>query len=358
VDRRQLLENPAAAFYRWGMKLVGIAATALLVVLPGCPNEARNDSITAQNKGTQAYSQKQYETAIAEYLRATEKWPDNRDAWYYLGAAYANKQDWTKAAEATSHAVQLMPEQAMYQLSYGRDLYEKAVQGAREEAARRENKKPEEVAPDLTAVNFEKPLQHLQEAIKLNADLWRAHYFIGRIYRDTGKSKEAADELTRALQAGAIGPEPWVALAELYRHWDYTDQAIQVAEAGTAVVPGSQEKSQIWYEVGMGYDDKRLNDKAIDAFSKALEVKRDYHAARFQRGQAYYRKGDYANAKRDLEEFSKTGGASVQFEKQQASKMLVDIAAKSVVPGSTPVEQPPAEDPVKKGKAGKGKRGR
>jgi tetratricopeptide (TPR) repeat protein len=339
------------------MKLVGIAAIALVAVLAGCANEARNDSITAANEGARALGQKQYETAIAAYQKATEKWPDNHTAWYGLSGAYAGKQDWTKAADAMSHAVQLEPNQAMYQLYFGRFLYEKAVQGAREDQARRENKKPEEVAPDLTAVNFEKALQHLQESIKLNPELWRAHYYIGRIYRDTGKSKEAADELTKALQAGAIDPEPWVALAELYRRWDYTDQAIQVAEAGTAVVPGSHEKSQIWFEVGMGYDDKRLNEKAIDAFGKALEAKRDYHVARFQRGQAYYRKGDFANAKRDLEEFSKSGGASVQFEKQQASKMLVDIAAKSVVPGSTPVEAPSPEDVVKKGK-GKGKRGR
>lgn len=340
------------------MKLVGIAALALLAVLPGCPNEARNDSITAANEGARAYGQKQYETAISAYQKATDKWADNHTAWYGLGGAYAAKQDWTKAADAMAHAVQLVPEQAMYQVWYGRFLYEKAVRGAKEEAARRENKKPEEVAPDLTSVNFEAALQHLHEAIKLNPELWRAHYDIGRIYRDTGKSKEAAGELTKALQAGAIDPEPWVALAELYRRWDYTDQAIQVAEAGTAYVPGSHERSQIWFEVGMGYDDKRLNDKALDAFTKALEAKRDYHVARFQRGQAYYRKADYANAKRDLEEFSKAGGTSVQFEKQQASKMLVDIAAKSVVPGSTPVEQPSPEDVVKKGKAGKGKRSR
>lgn len=340
------------------MKLVGIAATALLVVLPGCQNEARNDSINAANEGARAYGQKQYETAIAAYNKAVQKLPENHSAWYGLSAAYAGKQDWTSAAAMMAHAVQLAPEQAMYQLYYGRFLYEEKVQQAREAEARRENKKPEEVAPDLTAVNFEVALQHLQEAIKLNADLWRAHYYIGRIYRDTGKSKEAAEELTKALQAGAIDPEPWVALAELYRRWDYTDQAIQVAEAGTAVVPGSHEKSQIWLEVGMGYDDKRLNDKAIDAFTKALEAKRDDHIAKFQRGQAYYRKGDYGNAKRDLEEFSKTGGTSVQFEKQQASKMLVDIAAKSVVPGSMPAEQPSPEDLVKKGKAGKGKRGR
>ena len=335
------------------MKLVEIIATALLVgsagASAGCPNESRNDSIRAANEGAQALGQKQYDTAIAAYKRAVEKWSENHTAWYGLGGAYAGRQDWAAASDALSHAVQIVPEQAMYQLFYGRFLYEKAVQSAREDQARRDNKKPEEVVPDLTSVNFEKPLQHLQEAVKRNNELWRAHYYIGRIYRDTGKSKEAATELTKALGAGPTEPGPWVALAELYRQWDYTDQAIQIAEAGTTVVPGTNDKSDIWYEVGMGYDDKRLDDKAVDAFTKALESKRDNHKAKFQRGQAYFRKGDYSNAKRDLEEFGKTGGASVEFAKQQASKMLIDIAAKSVTPGSAPAEKPSPADVVKKG---------
>lgn len=342
------------------MKLVGITATALLVALAvastGCPNEARNESIRSSNECNKAYGQKQYDTAIAACKRAVERWSENHTAWYSLGASYAGRQDWANAADALSHAVQVVPEQGMYQLYYGRFLYEKAIQGARDDQARRENKKPEEVTPDLTSINFQKPLQHLQEAVKLNNELWRAHYYIGRIFRDTGKSKEAADELTKALGSAPTEPGPWVALAELYRQWDYTDQAIQIAEAGTTVVPGTNEKSDIWYEVGMGYDDKRLDDKAVDAFTKSIESKKDNHKAKFQRGQAYFRKGDYPNAKRDLEDFGKTGGASVEFAKQQASKMLIDIAAKSVTPGSAPVEKPSPEDAVKKG--GKGKKGR
>lgn len=336
------------------MKHVATAALVFSSVfaLAACPNEAKNDSIRAMNDCNKAYGQKQFETAIEACKRATEKWADNHSAWYTLAAAYAGKQDWTNASEAAGHAVQIVPEQAMYQLVYGDYLYEKAMRTAREDQARRENKKPEEVTPDLSSVNFEKALQHLQEAVKLNNDLWRAHYFIGRIYRDTGKSKEAAEELTKALQSGPTEYGPWVALAELYRQWDYTDQAIQVAESGTLAVPGANEKSDIWYEVGMGYDDKRFDDKAIDAFTKALEAKRDNHKAKFQRGQAYFRKGDYTNAKRDLEEFSKTGGSSVEFAKQQASKMLIDIAAKSVVPGQA-TEKASPEDVVKKGKRGR-----
>ena len=352
------LENWAAAFYRCRMKLVEIMATALLVASAGasagCPNESRNDSITASNDGTKAYGQKQYDTAITDYKRAVDKWSDNHVAWYGLGGAYAGRQEWASAADAMSHAVQIAPEQGMYQLFYGRFLYEKVVQVARNDQARRDNKKPEEVVPDLTSVNFEKSLQHLQEAVKLNNELWRAHYYIGRIFRDTGKVKEAATEMNKAVAGAPTEPAPWVSLAELYLQWDYTDEAIQIAEAGTTVVPGTNDKSDIWYEVGMGYDDKRLDDKAVDAFTKALDSKKDNHKAKFQRGQAYFRKGDYGNAKRDLEEFGKTGGASVEFAKQQASKMLIDIAAKSVTPGSAPAEKPsPADAVKKKGKKGK-----
>jgi tetratricopeptide (TPR) repeat protein len=337
------------------MKLVGIIATVLLLATTGCPNEARNDSIRAANDGAKAYGQKQYDTAVAAYTKATERWSDNHVAWYGLAGAYWGKQDASKASDAAGHAVQIAPEQAMYQLLYGWFLYEKAVQTAREDQGRRENKKPEEIIPDLTNVNFEKALQHLKEAIKLNNDLWRAHYCIGRIYRDTGKSKEAADELTRALQYGPTEPQPWVALAEVYRQWDFPEQAIQVAEQGTAIVPGANEKSDIWYEAGMGYDDKRSDAKAIDAFSKSLESRRDNHKAKFQRGQAYFRKGDFGNAKRDLEEFAKTGGASVEFAKQQAQKMLLEIAQKSALPGSAPEksEKQSPEDLVKKAKKNK-----
>jgi tetratricopeptide (TPR) repeat protein len=104
----------------------------------------------------------------------------------------------------------------------------------------------------------------------------------------------------------------------------------------------------------MGYDDKRVDDKAIEAFDKALEARKDNHKAKFARGQAYYRKGEYTKAKRDLEEFSKSGGASVEFFKQQASRMLMDIAAKSAgQSGGTPGQKPSPQDIVDKSKGGK-----
>ena len=302
------------------MKLVAaIASAALLLLTAGCPNKNRNESVKASNEGTKAYSQNQFETAIERYQKAIERWRENTTAWYGLAGSHAKKKDWKQAAEAAKKTVELSPGTAMYQLLYGYAEYERVVQAAREAQAPAQQKKADEITPDLAQANFQIALQHLTEAVKLNPELWRAHYYLGRIYRDTGKSKEAAEEFTKALQSVPPEPAPWVALVELYRAWDYTDQALSVATQGVLdrVIPNAQDQSDVWYEVGMANDDKQLFDKAIEAYTKALDGRRENHKAKFQRGQAYFKKGDHTNAKRDLEEFSKAGGASVEFSKQQ-----------------------------------------
>ena len=103
----------------------------------------------------------------------------------------------------------------------------------------------------------------------------------------------------------------------------------------------------------MAYNDKSNFDKAIEAFDKSLESKRDNHKAKFQRGQAYFQKGDFVHAKRDLEDFSKSGGASLDFAKQQAQKMLMDIAAKSMSNEKPPEPKMSPEDMVKNKKGKK-----
>jgi tetratricopeptide (TPR) repeat protein len=337
------------------MKLLGALLTSSLVIaLAGCPNQAKNDSTNALNAGNKALGQKQTETAISEYQKAVERYRENHLAWYGMGIANIQKKDFDKAADALQHSIELVPEEPMYQMWYGIALYEKAVDNARQDQAKKANKKPEEIDPDLSAVSFEKSSQALQEAVKRNKDLWRAHYYLGKIDRVTDKPKEAAEEFSAAIKANPREWGPYVALAELYRRWDYTDQAITVASQGTANVPGSTDQSDIWYELGMGYEDKANEDKAIEAFTKAIETKKDNHVAKFQRGQAYFRKGDMTNAKRDLEDFSKTGGASLEFAKQQASKMLMDIAAKNAIANPPEPKLSPEEmvNGPKGGKAG------
>lgn len=336
------------------MRLVLIVIVALVA---GCPNQTRNESRVAANRGNQKLGIKQFEEALTDYQKATELDKENHIAWYGMGAAFNGKNEPAKAGEAFSKAVDLAPDQAMYQMWLGVSLYNAEIKAAKEEQARKLNKKPEEIIdPDLAGRSFEKPLTHLQKAVQLNNDLWRAHTYLGRLALAQDKPKEAAEEYTKAIRGNPREYVAYVELAELYRRWDYTEAAIQIAKQGAALVPDANQLADVWFELGMGYDDKRMDEPAIDAFTKALENKKDYHRAKFQRGQAYFRKGDLTAAKRDLEEFSKAGGASLDFIKQQASKMLMDIAAKAAgTDKPAPKESP--EETVKKGKGDKGKGG-
>jgi tetratricopeptide (TPR) repeat protein len=329
------------------MRFLGVVL--LVGVLAGCPNQSRNDSMNALNQGNKFKAQKQYEDAITAFKLSVQKMHDNHLAWWGLGTSYVERKAWGDAVDAFTNAAQIAPDQAMYQMWLGVSTFEKTVDEARKRTADRLQKKVEEVKPDLAGENFDAAVSHLQEAVKLNPDLWRAHYYLGRIYREQQKAKEAAEEFSKALQANPREQAPYVALSELYRSWDYTDEAIKVATQGTGNVPGMSDQSEIWFSLGMGYYDKRQYSDAINAFTKAVEAKKDNHKALFQRGQAYFYANDLTKAKRDLDEFQKSGG-SMEFEKQMATKLLMDVASKTQGDAPKPKESP--EEMVKKGKGG------
>jgi len=289
---------------------------------------AQHSSIQHTNTAMKAYGQKQYAMAIVEFEQAIKLWPDNHVAYYGLAGAHMGNRSWEQARDAMAVAVQIAPGEPMYHLFHGRAQYEAAVQEAREDQARRQGLGPDDIIPDLSSVNFDAALASFTQAVKLNNNLWRAHYYIGRIYRDRDETQWAAEELDAALHAAPPEPGPWIALCELYRRWDYNDQAIEVSLQGTTVVPETTGISDVWYELGLAYDDKRKDAEAITAFSKALEARADNYKANFQRGQVYFRTKDFVKAKRDLEDFLKAPGSNLDFARQQATKILMDIAAK------------------------------
>jgi tetratricopeptide (TPR) repeat protein len=291
-------------------------------------DRSNKHSIEASNRGAKAFAQKQFETAISEYKHAVELDRANHAAWYALAVSYQAAGRWVDCAEAAGKAVAIKDDEPMYQMLLGVASYEKAVTLAREALAKREDKKPAEVTPDLASINFETALQHLQQATKANAELWETHYYLGQIYRNTDRPQEAAMEFTKAIQLNPFKGGPYIALVELYRAWDFAEQAIQVAQEGSVHVKGSEDQSRVWMALGLAHNDKRQDDKAIEAFTKAIAANKGNHPAKFQRGQSYYRSGADSRAKADLDEFSKAAAPGDSFYKAQASKILMEIAAK------------------------------
>lgn len=289
---------------------------------PVVPIATRTASRDAARRCVDAYTRKQYADARAACQQAVATWDHNHNAWYVLMGAAALTGDFAAARDAAAHAVAARPDAAMYQLFLGRMTYEAQVARARAEQAATQGKQPDQVVPDLAAVDFTDALRPLLAAVKLAPQLWRAHYFIGRIYRDNGHWNEAAGEFTTAVRLGASDAEPYVALCELYRRWGVRDLALAIATAGTRQVAQSV---QLWFELGMAHDDLRHDADAIAAFTRALAIDPDYAVAKFQRGQAYFRTKARAKAKADLQDFVAHAPPRDAFTIGQANKMLLEL---------------------------------
>jgi tetratricopeptide (TPR) repeat protein len=287
----------------------------------------RNASIGHLNACNKAIAARQYDAGIPECEAATNAWDGNHLAWYAWGSAHMAKSEWQKARDAVEHAVTLRPDHGMYQLYHGISLYEAERERVRDEQARKDGKKPDDGAIDTSQLKLDAARDALRRAVKLAPDLWRGHYYLGRVYRDLDDVKREAEQFSATIATHPSYRFGYIALIELYRHWDYLDQALAIARLGTANVPAA-EAGELWFEAGMAYDARREDDKAIDAFSKAIAGNPNDLSSKFQRGQIYFRRNDAANARRDLEEVVKSTDPRIATTRPLASQMLNQLASK------------------------------
>jgi tetratricopeptide (TPR) repeat protein len=287
----------------------------------------RNASVDPLNACNKAIAAQQYDAGIAKCKEAIAVWDGNHLAWYGVASAHLAKREWAEARTAAEHAVALRPDQAMYQLYYGMALYEAERDRLRDERARAEHKKPDEVAIDPSLLKLDAARDALWRATRLAPELWRAHYYLGRVYRDLDDARHAAEQLTRAIATHPSYRASYLALIELYRRWQYVDQALAVARLGIRHVPPGDARD-LWFEAGMVYDEMHVDDQAIAAFTKALAANPEDKRSKFQRGQVYVRKGDLASAKRDLEDVVKSPDPQLGDATSIAAQLLIQIARK------------------------------
>jgi tetratricopeptide (TPR) repeat protein len=290
-------------------------------------NPVRNTSVDHLNACNKAIAARQYDAGIAECQAAVNAWPDNHLAWYAWASAHMAKSEWQKAREAVEHAVTLRPDHAMYQLYHGIALYEAEQARVRDEQARRAGKQPDAVVIEPAQLKLDAARDALRRAVKLDPQLWRGHYYLGRVYRDLDDSRHAAEQFAQTITTHPSYRFGYIALVELYRRWSYNDPAAAVAQQGTLHVPAA-ESGELWFELGMAHDARRDDDKAIDAFTRALAIRPGDLGSKFQRGQVYLRKNDFANARRDLEEVARSSDPAVAAIKPLAVQMLDQIARK------------------------------
>jgi tetratricopeptide (TPR) repeat protein len=296
---------------------------------PLVANPVFNASVDHLNACNKRIVAGRYDDGIAECEAAARAWPGNHLAWYEAAGAYIAERAWREARDAAARAVAMRPDRAMYQLYYGLALYEAEQQRVREAQAQREHRRPDEVAIDPSALDLDAARDALVRATRIGPELWRAHYYLGRVYRDRDDARHAAEQFTQAIAAHPSYRAAYIALIELYRRWDYVDQALAVAMVGVAHVSPADAR-QLWYEAGMALHAKRIDDQALAAFDKALAGDPGDVLSRFVRGQLYLRKGRLADARRELEQVVRSSDPQVADAKPIAVQLLQQIARKQL----------------------------
>jgi len=284
----------------------------------------RDISIQHLNACNQALAAKRYDAALLACQAATKAWSGNHLAWYATASAHMGRSAWRDAKETSARAVVLRPDQAMYQLYSGIALYESAHQQARDDRARKDHQRPEDVTAEVTAGQLEAARGPLERAVRIGPELWRAHYYLGRVQRELDADRAAAEQFTLAIKTNPGYRFAYVALVELYRRWGYIDQSLVVATIGALHVPAA-DAGDLWLEIAMAYDAKSSDDKAIAALGKAIECKPGDANAKLQRGRIYVRKGDAVNARRDLEDVLESSDPRADTAKQLAAQMLEQL---------------------------------
>jgi tetratricopeptide (TPR) repeat protein len=216
----------------------------------------------------------------------------------------------------------------MYHMQHGIALYKWELERAKKREAQNLQIDPSEVdvnVMDLKGASFDPAIAELKAAVGLNPQLYRAYYYIGRIYRHQDDAANAAQAFTDAIKANPRYGEPYVALGELYRRWGYLDEAIKVLTQAKSNLPGDVERPHALFALGMAYYLKKDYLKSIEEFSAALEQDKNLHLALFQRGMAYVKTGDHDKAKKDLEAYQKN--AKDEYTKGISQMALLDIMA-------------------------------
>jgi tetratricopeptide (TPR) repeat protein len=267
----------------------------------------QNDSGNAQLFNERAvlyYEKENYKEALKDALTSIEKDTTVPDYYVTLADAYLGLQKLQPSLEALEKATALDPKYIPALIKKAeiyiifRD-YTKAI-GYIDEVIKTDELEPK--AYFLRGVVFLenkdtlRSIRNFQKAIDVDQDYFDAHLQLGLLYAGK-KNKLAVDYFNNALNMKPDDIDVSYYLALYYQETGSYEQAIKIYE-------GMLLKDPKFYiaPYNIGYIHLvylKDFDKAIEYFTKAIELKPEYTDAYYNRGFAYELKKDVENSRKD-----------------------------------------------------------
>jgi tetratricopeptide (TPR) repeat protein len=286
-------------------RLQTVAKVMALVCVSSCAqlecDATKRESMEHNSRGVEKFKTGSQAEAIKEFELALSLDKENSEAAFNLGQVYGKQAEgkcrtaqpdadcaalWEKAAAAYEVAAKARPDDPMFHFRQGEALFKAGKYG------------PARLS--------------LEKSVQLEARLFRAHTYLGQIHEAEGRPREAAMAWTKAASLNPGFGKPFYYLGKLYYQWDYYQEAVKVLEQGAQTCKDPEDRANINYQLGLAYDNLQQWDNAIRAYEASMKDDPGNIDAKLQIGMTYAAKGDKANGKKYLEEYTKAVGQGDQ----------------------------------------------
>ncbi len=280
------------------------------------------DATQHMQAGLEARKQHQVDTEIAEFRKATELDPASADAFFNLGAAYMEKQDYSEAIAPLKRALQLSPDLAVAHQFLG---YALLAQGYAVEAiphlqrvgaldalgiAQIEVGQLNEAVVNLSAARSKHPndpdLQYylghasgllsknsIDTLLAMHPDSARAHQALAENYFVLRQMPQAEKEYLEALRLRPNLPDLHLELGQVYANSAQWPKAETEFRAEAKLRPGSAEAA---YRLGTALLQEGKSHDALIELKRANELKPEMPETLYSLGKAALLGGDGSTA--------------------------------------------------------------
>ncbi|NHI92448.1 MAG: tetratricopeptide repeat protein [Candidatus Lokiarchaeota archaeon] len=163
----------------------------------------------------------------------------------------------------------------------------------------------EEGIAEEDADNVDGAIHKYELCVKLDPSYHWAWYNLGRMLDRKHLTEQAIDMYKKALEVNENYGDAWNNLGNIYSKINRFSLAREAYER-SANCPAYDSKHFPYFNLGLLYDKVDDHGKAIEYYSKAIELRNDYAKAHYNIGRSYKKLGGAENIEKAKEFFSES----------------------------------------------------
>ena len=277
-----------------------IAAASVAPVAPAAPSIAsrsRVQAINKMNEGIQLYDRNNLAGAEQALQAAIQLDPSYAAAHHTLGQIYKKQNKLAEAEAAFQGATATMGAEPNGEYFY--DLG--AVQNAQGDAAGGNTGERD--------ARYRAAIGSFQAALKLDPQLYKAHYRLGVLHEKLGMFEPADAAYRKSMEIKPSYSPAFVSLGNMYLDRGDTTTAMTVLRQGIEL---NDKDARMWNGLGRAHFTLGQMKEAVDAFSKAKKIDPDGVDALYGLGMAHAQLDQREQARDNLTLFISKAGADTR----------------------------------------------